>query len=177
MVICNNFPTSYREIPVTCSISLLLVIVFLVYTEQPLNKPCGNDMRSIFWSNFVTVDIGQLIINLYSLYSLSGLEVQMGSVKYLNIIILSLGMNTVLEWGIHKKYTQLPCSLGFSGVMISLIVISLILGKRIDMKVMTVLVIFGLYLTLNDNGSNKYIGHIVGALSGLIIAVVIKNKH
>ena len=64
MVICNSFPKSYTEVPVTCSICLLLVIVFLVYALEPLNKPCGDDVRSIFMSNFVTVDIGQLIINL-----------------------------------------------------------------------------------------------------------------
>jgi membrane associated rhomboid family serine protease len=176
-MVCET-PKSLKQVPVTCSICMLLTIVFLMYGTQQIKKPCGNDVVSIALSNFVTIDVAQLIINLYTMYALSYLEVQLGSARYLKLIVLSIGLNTGLEWGVHKKYTDLPCSLGFSGVIVSLILISITMNKNINVWVLSVLIIFSMYLTLRDSNSvSKYIGHVVGAVSGLMLGLMVKNDY
>jgi len=178
-MVCNIFPKSYKQVPITCVLILILVVVFLVYKYYDLKKPCDSDIKSIFLSNFVTIDIGQLIVVLYSLYSLSSFEMQVGSSVYLKMIMLSLMINSVLECMVHKYNSKIPCSLGFNGILMSLIIISLIMSKKISKIVMSVIVIIGIYMTFSSN-NGKYVGHIVGAITGLFLSLIydriINNK-
>jgi hypothetical protein len=170
---CVKFPTNYKQVPVSTSIILLLTIIFLVYSFYKFPKPCGNDIKSIFISNFVTIDIGQLIVILYSLYSLSELELQIGSQLYLKLVLMSLAINTTLEWMIHKYNSKLPCSLGFNGIVLSLVIISLIFGNRVSFKIMIPIVILATYISLQHK--SQYLGHVVGTITGTIISLILKK--
>jgi membrane associated rhomboid family serine protease len=169
-MICNSSPKNFKQAPITSSIGFILIVMFILYSTIIKSRPCGTDIISIFLSNFVTLDVGQLILNLFTLYSLAVLEVNMGSDNFLKLLTISIVFNTLLEWSVHKKFKDLPCSLGFTGIIVTLIVFKLMVSKIVSVNIMTVLVFVTLSFTLQKK-ENKYVSHVVGVLTGWLLGI------
>ena len=68
-----------KEVPLCSFIAVVLIVVFLLYVTTLLKVvPCGKDIMSAFYSQFVHLDINHLLANLLALYSLSRVERKVG---------------------------------------------------------------------------------------------------
>jgi hypothetical protein len=142
-------PTSIKEVIVSFTYGLILVIVFFVNmakTSDTVNitENCKTDLKSLFFSNFIETNLTTLSVNLFSLYSLSQIEIVIGSAKFFVLMNMSIMINTLLDHQIHKYNENLGCSSGFSGIIFSLLVWDLIVTQQISIYVFIAL---GLILT------------------------------
>ena len=97
-------------------IGIFLILIYIGYnTEYFIKIPCENTITSKFLSNFVHVDSIHLLLNLLGLYIISNFEKEIGSKKFLTIVLSLVVMLTILEKMFLKK-----CSIGFSGVLYGL---------------------------------------------------------
>ena len=129
------------------------------------------DVMSLFYSNFVHVDIYHLISNLFALYALSRVEVATGGKKFTALIVFLLLFNTLAEAAIHRLFKGLPCSIGFSGVLFGVGAWELFMNKEVDWFVVLSLV-FMIAGPSIRNPKVSLMGHIVGAVAGVVGALL-----
>lgn len=172
---CKYSPKHFKEAPVTSSICFILISMFVLYSTVIKKEPCGIDMKSLFLRNFVTNDMVELIINIFSLYSLASIEIKLGSYKFLNLVVLSVILNTILEWYVHKKYDDHICSLGFTNITVTLIVFSFMTSKIININTMTLLILIMIIFTLQKE-NKKGLVYIDAVIIGWLLFWFFKPK-
>lgn len=163
-----------QDVPVSVFISVCIIVVFSLYTTSAIkNIPCSNDVISVFMSNFIHTDSFHLVANLYALYALSRVEQAIGGKHFVALIVFLLLLNTALESAINKKF-NVPCSIGFSGVLYGIMTWELATQKHLDFYLITAI---GATIMAPMLGKTNIsvIGHGVGAFSG-IIGGLIWNK-
>ena len=157
-----------NTVTVTVFLIVTLSLVFLLYTFSIIKTvPCGKDILSVFTGNFVHTNITHLISNLYALYALSRVEIQIGAKQFAGLIIFSLIFNTIIETVLRKLFPSIPCSIGFSGVLFSVVAWELVTSRELDWYLISALVIIVVLPSL-ENKNVSFIGHAVGAVSGVI---------
>uniref|UniRef100_A0A6C0LWZ3 Peptidase S54 rhomboid domain-containing protein n=1 Tax=viral metagenome TaxID=1070528 RepID=A0A6C0LWZ3_9ZZZZ len=158
----------FKKIPVSVLISVSIIIIFSLYVTTALKQiPCGKDVMSIFYGNFVHVDIYHLLSNIYALYALSRVEVSIGYSKFIALVIFLLIFNTIIETVMYKIFKNLHCSIGFSGVLFGIAAWELVTSQDFDWVLITSLIVMVLGPTIN-NPNASFMGHLVGAISGII---------
>jgi membrane associated rhomboid family serine protease len=170
-MICETIPKNLKDVPVSTSIGLSLILVFILYYLKIIKKPCANDYGTIFSSNFFHSDFTHLAVNLFSLYTICILEKDIGSSTFLILIAFSLLFNTLMEYLIHTVYKDLPCSVGFSGVLLSIIAFEIMVSRNVN-----VFVILGIFAAVAlfsiQNKKASFIGHTVGVVSGVVAGLI-----
>lgn len=157
-----------QDIPVTAFIAVSLVIVFSLYFTSAIKTlPCDKDMISIFFGNFVHTDPYHIMANLYALYALSRVEQQLGAKQFFSLITFLLVFNTLFETGLHYIKKDLPCSIGFSGVLFGIMTLEIVLNKDIDFYIFTSIAAIVLLPSI-QNPKSSLTGHVVGSISGII---------
>jgi hypothetical protein len=173
-------PTSIKEVIVSFTYGLILVIVYFINLSKSksLNvineKDCVTDLKSLFMSNFVETNLTILSVNLFSLYSLSHIEIIIGSARFFVLINMSIILNTILDYELHKLNDALGCSAGFSGIIFSLIVWDLIVSKEVSIFIFIALGLILSTYTLKQNNTSL-INHSVGAFTGVLLAFIFKK--
>lgn len=156
-----------KEIPVSLFLSVSIIIIFSLYLTTAIKTiPCGNDVMSSFFSNFVHVDSYHLMSNLIALYALSRVERDIGVKKFIGLILFLLIFNTIAETIIHKAYPQMKCSIGFSGVLFGIMTWEIITKKDLDFILILSIVI--MVIPSVQNPKVSFTGHAVGAIAGVI---------
>lgn len=182
MLTVTNYPKSipisllldHKNIPVSVLIALSLIVVFLLFNAKVINTvPCGKGIYEVFMSNFVHIDAAHLVSNLYALYAISRVEKEMGLKPFIWLLIFLLIFNTLGEFIVKYMWKDLPCSIGFSGILFGLMTWELVSKKNFDIELMIAIVIIVVGPSLNSAKVSLY-GHIIGAVSGIIGALIWK---
>ena len=81
-------PTQFKEVPVSLFLATSLIVVFLLYTTTIIKSvPCNKDLVSVFYGNFVHIDIYHLVGNIFALYALARVEIALGAKTFFGLII------------------------------------------------------------------------------------------
>lgn len=157
-----------RDVPVSSFLAISIIIVFSLYATTALKTiPCGKDLLANFTSNFIHIDPYHLIANLYALYALSRVEVSLGPKKFFILVLFLLFVNTLFEGAVHKMIPDIPCSIGFSGVLFGMMTWELVTNKGLDFYVATSIGAMVILPSI-QNQKASLMGHLVGAVSGII---------
>jgi len=163
-----------KNFPVSSFIGVSLIIVFFLFNAQVITSiPCGKGIEDVFMSNFVHVDISHLLANLYALYALSRIEQEMGFQKFIMLLIYLLVFNTLAEFLARKIWKDMKCSIGFSGILFGMLTWELVAKKKFDMQLMLAIVLMVVGPSLQNKRASLS-GHVVGAVSGIIGALIWK---
>ena len=127
------FTFNPKEVPVSVFYCVSIIIVFLLYISNVIKSiPCGKDMKHVFMTNFIHIDFEHLLANLFGLYSLSRVERNMGTKPFFFLVLYLLIVSSVIESIIHKIFKNIPCSIGFSGVLFGVMTYEIIKTKKIN---------------------------------------------
>lgn len=166
---------NFQDIPVSTFTGVSLIIIFSLYLTSAIKSiPCGKNMLSNFVGNFVHTEASHLIVNLYALYALSSVEQQLGAKKFFSLLTFLVIFNTLIETGFQSINKDVPCSIGFSGVLFGVMTWEIVSNKGIDFYIITSIGALVLLPSLNDSKASLS-GHAIGAFSG-IIGGLIWNK-
>jgi len=157
---------------VSMSIASVLVVVFLLYITTIIKTiPCGKDLLSVFYSNFTHIDPVHIAGNLFALYALARVERAVGPKKFIGIVSFLLVFTTVVEVIIHKIFSHIPCSIGFSGVLFGITTWELVTSRDIDYAmILSIIILVGSASMRSSKVS--LMGHAVGASAGVVGGIV-----
>jgi len=155
---------------VTITLAVVMTIIFLLYKSNTIkNIPCGNDLGSVIISQFVHVSFVHLIANLFTLWYLANLERNLGWQKFILLVVVIALISSAIDTIIGDKAGKRECSIGFSGVLFGLVAWSVLTTG--GFKWYNVAMVAGLVLT-NMGPHISVRGHVIGAVTGLILALV-----
>lgn len=158
----------FNDIPVSIFLAVTIVVVFSLYLTTAIKTiPCGKDVMSSFMSNFVHIDPYHLMANLFAMYALSRVERDIGGKRFTALIIFLLIFNTIAEVTAHKLFPEMPCSIGFSGVLFGIMTWELASKKDLDF-VLTTSIVSMVVLPSVQNPKASLMGHAVGAIAGVV---------
>lgn len=162
-------------IPISLFLSLSIIIVFILINIKVINRiPCGDSIYEIFTTNFIHIEPSHLIFNLYALYALSRVEEEMGVQSFIWLVVFLLLFNTLIEFLMRNFWKNMKCSIGFSGILFGIATWEIVSKKHINLETVLVIII----MVLGPSIQNKKVsleGHAIGALSGIIGAVLWKK--
>ena len=163
---------NFKQVPVSVMITISIVIIFSLYVTTAIKKiPCGKDVMSIFYGNFVHIDIYHLISNIYALYALSRVELSIGSKQFTGLIAFLLVFNTIAESLMHKIFKSLKCSIGFSGILFGVTAWEMVTSRDLDWVLISSLLAMVVGPTI-QNPKASLMGHAVGAVVGVIGGII-----
>jgi hypothetical protein len=165
----------FKDIPVCLFLAVSIVVVFAMYVTTIIKTiPCGKSIMSSFCSNFVHVEPYHLMANLFALYALARVERDIGSRKFFGLIIFLLIFTSISEVVAHKMFSNLPCSIGFSGILFGIMAWELTAKK--DFNIFIAISIFGVVVAPSiQNSKASLVGHAVGAITGIIGGILWKS--
>ena len=168
-------PTQFKNIPVSVSIAILIVIIYSLYLTKAIKSlPCHNDLISIFYGNFVHIKISHLAVNIFALYALSNVERDIGARRFFALLIFLVIFNTLIEFILRKIFKSLPCSIGFSGILFGISAWELVTTKEFDILLIMSILAMVMVPSVEDSRASL-VGHSIGAISG-VIGGLIWNK-
>jgi len=163
-----------KDVPISIFIAVSIIVIFLLFNAKVINAvPCGKSIHEVFMSNFVHIDAMHLMFNLYALYAISRVEREMGFKSFIWLLIFLLIFNTLAEFLVRQVWKDSKCSIGFSGILFGLMTWELVSKKELDVRIMIAIVI----MIVGPSLQNKHVslsGHMIGAVSGIIAAVIWK---
>jgi len=161
-------PTQIKEVPVSLFLSISLIIIFLLYATTIIKSvPCNKDLLSVFYSNFVHIDLYHLMGNIFALYALARVEIALGAKTFFGLIIFLIIFNSLIEILIYKLIPGLTCGIGFSGILFGIMTWELVTNRKLD-YLLVVSIIFIVVLPSFQNKNVSLLGHSVGAFSGIV---------
>jgi membrane associated rhomboid family serine protease len=161
-----------ENVPVSVFVALSIIVIFLLFNVQVVTSiPCGKNMHEVFMGQFVHIDSVHLISNLYALYAISRVEQEMGFKPFIWLLIFLLSFNTLVEYIVRKLWKDLPCSIGFSGILFGLMTWELVSKKDLDRELILAIIIMVIGPSLKTKNVSL-LGHSVGAVSGVIAGLM-----
>jgi membrane associated rhomboid family serine protease len=157
-----------KDVPVSVFIAVSMIVIFFLFNAKVITAlPCGKGMREVFMSNFVHIDTMHLISNLYALYAVSRVEQEMGLQPFIWLLIFLLIVNTLAEFMAKRIWNDMPCSIGFSGILFGLLTWELVSKRKFDVEVFLAIIIMVVGPSLTSKKVSLS-GHIIGAVSGVL---------
>lgn len=157
-----------KNIPVTISVSMVLIVIFFLYNLNILTAlPCGRNIYNIFATSFTHVNISHLLSNLIAFYALSRVEVEMGKKSFIWLLVFLITFNTIVEYIVRNVWKNIKCSIGFSGILFGITTWEIILEKNITIEVIVAIIAMVIGPSL-QGGNLSLEGHAIGAISGII---------
>ena len=166
-----------RDVPVCTFIGVSLIIIFVLFNAKVLNAiPCGDNIGQVFASNFCHIDTVHLLSNLFALYTLSSVEQEMGYKPFVWLLIFLVLLNTLMEYAFRVLFAYKECSIGFSGILFGFMFYEIFSKKKFDIEIFIATVITVMVPSLSDKSHKiSTMGHVIGALSGIVGAVMWKK--
>ena len=163
-----NDPTKVKIVPISSFIAVSIITIFSLYITNVIKTvPCGDTVLSSFYSNFLHIEPAHLIGNLTALYALSRVERAIGSKQFIALIVFLLIFNSIVEAIIHKRYPNIPCSVGFSGVLFGIMSWEMVTNNKFDAVTFLSIVMMVIAPSAQDSKASLS-GHAVGATAGII---------
>jgi hypothetical protein len=170
--VCRLFPSHIKEVPVSVALTIILTVSSLIHlTHKDKFQLDCNNFLSLLSANFIQADINQLTVNIFSIYTLSNIELTLGSKKYLSLFVSALLIYTTLLYEFHKIIPTLDCPLGFSSLIFSILVWNFLLTKMLNPSIVILLVITFIYLSLHYS-QILLLNFGIAALTGLILSKI-----
>lgn len=167
--------TQFKDVPVSIFLSVSIIVVFSLYLTNAIKTiPCGNNVLSGFFSNFIHIEPYHLMANLFALYALSRVERNIGAKKFITLIVFLLIFNTIIEVALHKLFPKIPCSIGFSGVLFGIMTWELVTNQELDFILLVSIGAMVLSPSIM-NPKASLLGHAAGAATGVIGALIWKK--
>ncbi len=164
--------TQIKDVPISVFIAVSIVVIFSLYTTAAIKTiPCGKDVMSLFYSNFVHIDLYHLLINMVALYALSRVEIEIGGKQFTALIVFLLMFIVLIESIGRKIFPSIPCSIGFSGVLFGIAAWEMVTNRGFDWFIILSLIIMIAGPTIK-NPKISLVGHAVGALAGVVAALL-----
>ena len=161
--------------PVSLIIAILLVFInFGVQYNIP--NVCGNGFFNSILRNFYHVNTAHLIINLFSFYVLSRVEILIGSGQYIVLLLMILLISSILDFIITLLFPNINCSIGFSGILFGLLAWEMMKLNNFNFIVL-MLLIFNVITPTMINPKASLIGHSIGAFAGVISSFFIHSTN
>lgn len=164
----KNLTSEFKTVPVSVFIAVSLVLIFSLYLTSAIKAiPCSKNVIDNFLSNFVHTDLSHILANLYALYALSRVEIQLGPKKFFTLVIFFLLFNSIFETILHRIKKDIPCSIGFSGVLFGIMTWEIVSNKGLDFYIITAIAGMVILPSL-QNSKVSFSGHLIGAVSGIL---------
>jgi membrane associated rhomboid family serine protease len=145
-------------------IGIFLILIYIGYNTGYLVKiPCENTITSKFFSNFVHIDSIHLLLNLLGLFIISNFEKEIGSKKFITLVLSLIIIITIVEKMFLKK-----CSIGFSGVLYGIFAYQMMYEKNVDYQMLIALILLFLFST---DTKISHETHVIGFFSGLALSL------
>ena len=168
-------PNRIQDVPVSVFLAVSIVVVFSLYVTSAIKTiPCGGDVMSAFYSNFVHVEWSHLLVNLFALYALSRVELATGGKNFTALVIFLLIFTSAAEVIAKRFFPNLPCSIGFSGVLFGIATWEMVMTKELDFLLVASVVAMVVLPSLQDPKASL-LGHAVGAFAGVLGGLLWKN--
>jgi len=165
------------KIYVSITTSIILIFIYIFYRSQLLTQiPCDPTIVNSLYRHFVHIDLSHIVSNIFALIVLSKIENKIGSKKFFILLILLIILNTIFDYIFRIIVKNSKCSIGFSGILFGLLSYSLITNSnngKINLQIIALIII----LTIEPSMKSKnvsLVGHSIGAISGIIIALFYK---
>ena len=162
--------SKYR--PVSIATGVAMVTVYGLYTAGVLKKDdidCSNQFVPIVARDFTHTDLVHLAFNMISLFYVSKMEAQFGSIPFLALmgtIIIIATVGTIIV----TKLLHVNCAIGFSGVLLGLMTFGLVTGAEtnfwwplIYLVASSVIPVPGQRISIS--------GHAIGIATGLLLGL------
>ena len=163
-----------KNYPVTISLAIFLFVITLAYEIDVLdNIPCEIGVLKGAHRTIVHANWKHLFVNIFTLLMLSRIEEKHGSAFFASLILQIWFISVIIEF-VTQKYVKLRCSIGFSGVLLGLIAWEMV-ANGMNIVVLLSLAILVVIPSI-QNKKASLSGHIIGAISGLIVAMYFKSK-
>lgn len=157
--------------PITTILITIMTLIFFKQGHLFDTSICSNTLANGIQRSFIHGNTSHLVGNMISFYYLSTLEEQIGSGNYLFLLGVILSITVLLEYSLDNTF-NIPCSVGFSGILFALLTYQYSKNKNLNMGMLASVIISVLEPSLKDPRASL-IGHGVGALTGLIISRLI----
>jgi|SRR3972149_2932800 len=165
-----DFQIDIKQIPVTISLILINVIVFILYVSKVLKTiPCNNTLTNGLFQTFIHANIEHLVFNMFGLLLTSRIEVQIGSKKYLGLVAIILGLDVAVET-IIKQIITIPCSVGISGIIFGLLAYECFKLKIFNWMDVIGLIAMMIVPTLTNPKASLF-AHGIGILIGIVVSI------
>ena len=169
-----QFKSLIKDVPVSTFIAISIIVIFLLFNAKVVTAvPCDKSINNVFMSNFVHIESTHLIFNLYALYTISRVEQEIGFKSFIWLLIFLLIFNTLVELLVRHVWKDSKCSIGFSGILFGLFTWELVSKKELDAQLMLAILLMVVGPSL-QNKQVSFTGHAVGAISGIIAAIIWK---
>jgi len=153
-------------------ISIIVGIIILITFFFPQLGIIGTvdcyerSVKQYMTNSFYHANLMHLAFNMFALYQLSILEEHYGSFKF-GIILVSL---LILSNFIHYLIPDQNCTVGFSGVLIGLIVFDKFFNSNWILDItMIELVVLLVILPYLSNRRVSFFGHLSGIIAGIML--------
>ena len=158
-----------------CSFLIVSVfIVFALYVNSIIkNYTCENNVVDVFYRQFIHNDSYHLLETIAGLIGIYFVEKEIGSKKFIQLVILLLFLNTCLELILHKIYPNIQCSVGFYGIIIGILIWNIINSHEVNIFLVVVVVSVIVYPFRKKNNNTSLIINILSGLAGIISAYII----
>jgi len=164
-----------QNIQISSFIAISMIIIFFIFNAKIINNvPCGKGIKDVFISNFVHINFTHLLSNLHALYALSRVEEEMGFKSFMWLLIFLLIFNTLAEFALRNIWKDMKCSIGFSGILFGMMTWELIVKKKLDNELMIAIIIMIAGPSLRTKKASLS-GHVIGAVSGIVGALIWKK--
>lgn len=159
-----------KDVPVSTFLALSIITVYILFATNIVSTaPCGNKIHHVILSNFTHIEIEHLLANLYALYALSRVELQMGFKSFIWLLVFLLGFNTIADFLARRFIKGWRCSIGFSGVLFGMLTWELVSmkTKKIDITLIIAIIVMVVAPSIHNN-KISLAGHAIGAVSGVV---------
>lgn len=159
--------SKYR--PVSIGLGATLATVFGLYRSGKFQTlDCSNTYGATVKRDFIHLDTYHLLVNLLSLFYVSGLEAQIGSVRFLALVGSIVLIAALATMGITRLF-NVKCSIGFSGIILGLMAFALLTGRK---ELNWVPLLYLVAVSVAPTGQNISVsGHLIGIATGVVLAL------
>ena len=159
-----------------CSFLIVSVfIIFILYVNSIIkNYTCENNVVDVFYRQFIHNDSYRLLETIIGLVGIYTIEKEIGSKKFIQLVILLLFLNTCLELILHKIYPNIQCNVGFYGIIIGILIWDIINRHEVNIFLLLVVISVIVYPSSKKNNTSLII-NIIGGLGGCISAYIISK--
>lgn len=153
--------------PVSLLIAIILILVYIFAPKELIDCDDKSAKQHII-NSFFHAGLFHLLSNLFTLYQVSKLEEIYGSIPFLILVLAIL----LLSNFIHSLIPDAKCTIGFSGVLIGLIIFDRLLNNNwlIDLDLIQYILIT-VVVPYFRSPNLSILGHLSGALAAIIIAM------
>jgi hypothetical protein len=161
--------------PITAIVTTVIIVIAALYGFGVLKDvPCGEGVLKGLNRTFIHANWKHVAANLFAFLVLSRIEERYGS-KFFGILIVQILVIATMIELVAFQFFDVPCSVGFSGVIFGLIAWELMNDR--DVNITLFLGLAGMVVAPSlQNSKASLTGHAIGAVAGLLVAIYYKPK-